>query len=214
MKNKKGYFVVLEGGEGSGKTTLLKRIFSSNSFAGAVVTREPGGSPYSEEIRNIILNSGNAKQANALTMFYLFCAARADHLKNTIIPALEAGKIVICDRFDASTFAYQIFAQEAKELEPLFWEMRNYLLEKDKYAPDIYIYLDVNLALGLARKNKDQNDKQNHFDERNVKFHKDLRLGFEEFFKNVPHEIINANNSEDEVFNDFKNILTREVGKE
>jgi dTMP kinase len=209
MKTKKGFFIVLEGGEGSGKTTLIKKV--SKYFCDSVViTREPGGSPYAEEIRNLVLNSRNAEQANALTYFLMFVAGRADHMKNTIVPALKAGKIVVCDRFDASTYAYQMVAQGAKELKPLFWEMRKYLYNKYKYEPNLYVYLDVNPEVGLCRKTR-QEEQKNHFDERCINFHRDLRLGFKEFFANrhqpVKKVIINAENSEEEVFKDFVKLL-------
>ena len=129
-------FIVLEGGEGAGKSSQmesLKKDFGDNF----VFTREPVGSLYAEEIRNLILKSPNASQADAKTLFALFWAARADHLKNTILPALDAGKHVICDRFDSSTFAYQIYGQEAHELEDFFWKMRDFYLQDIK--PDVYI---------------------------------------------------------------------------
>src|SRR5579864_4280814 len=104
----KGKFIVLEGGEGAGKSTQL-RVIKEILGDDIVITREPGGSPYAEEIRNVILKSTNAGQADAKTHFALFWAARADHMKNTVLPALNAGKHVISDRFDSSTFAYQIY---------------------------------------------------------------------------------------------------------
>ena len=124
---KKGLFIVVDSGEGSGKTTQLKKAqeFFGNKL---VLTREPGGSPYAEEIRHLILKSTHAGQADAKTLFALFWAARADHMKNTVLPALKAGKIVISDRFDSSTFAYQIIAQGAKELKKFFWQMRDFYL--------------------------------------------------------------------------------------
>lgn len=212
----KGGLIVLDGGEGCGKSTLessLKELYRDK----IVVTREPGGSHYAEEIRKIILESPNAKQANADTMFHLFWAARADHLKNIIIPAVQAGKIVICGRFDSSTFAYQIVAQGAKYLEELFWRTREHILKGGKYEPDVYVYLDLDPEIGLARK-KIGDCEKNHFDERELKFHQDLRTGFKQFFaqKNYPINrlgktstsiIIDANQSKEKVFEDFNKIL-------
>jgi dTMP kinase len=110
MKTKKGKFIVLDSGEGAGKTLQLKR---AEEFFGdkILVTREPGGSKYAEQIRELILHSIYASQADAKTLFALFWAARADHLDKTIRPALLAGKTVLTDRFDSSTYAYQIIAQ-------------------------------------------------------------------------------------------------------
>lgn len=189
-------FIVIEGGEGAGKGTQIAKL--KEKFGEQIVTtREPGGSPYAEEIRTIILKSPNAGQANAKTHFALFWAARADHLKNTVIPALEAGKTVISDRFDSSTFAYQIFGQEASELKDFFWTMRDFYLGDIK--PDLYIYLDVKVEEGLRRKHSQGGDEINHFDERKIDFHNRMRTGFMEFLQHVPHVIIDANPPTEEV---------------
>jgi dTMP kinase len=198
---KKGKFIVVEGGEGAGKGTQIKKLKEDFSDL-IVVTHEPGGSPYAEEIRNLILKSPNAGQADAKTLFALFWAARADHLKNTIVPALLAGKMVISDRFDSSTFAYQIFGQEAKELETFFWQMRDFYLVDTK--PDFYIYFDVTVEEGLRRKYGQGEDEVNHFEERKVDFHRRMREGYTEFFKSQPHTIIDANLPSDEVYSLFK----------
>jgi len=206
----KGKFIVVDSGEGAGKTSQIKR---AKEFFGdkVVLTREPGGSLYAEEIRNVILKSPNAGQADAKTLFALFWAARADHLKNTIIPALKEGKIVICDRFDSSTFAYQIVAQGARELEKFFWQTRGFYLGDIK--PDLYIYFDIDPKIGISRKLKQGGEELNHFEERNMKFHESLRVGFKEFMKKVPHEIINAEKPLEDVWNDFKKVLEKEINK-
>ena len=196
-KTKRGKFIILEGGEGAGKSSQLrdlKDIYGDR----IIVTREPGGTPYAEEIRHLILKSEHAGQADAKTHFALFWAGRADHLKNTIIPALENGINVISDRFDSSTFAYQIHGQEAKELSDFFWQMRDFYL--NEVTPDIYIYMDVSTEEGLRRKNTQVNqDEINHFDQRKVDFHNRMREGFMEFLKKVPHKIVDANSSKEEV---------------
>ncbi|MDP3661413.1 MAG: dTMP kinase [bacterium] len=190
MKNKKGRFFVLEGGEGSGKSTQIRKI--QECFGARIlITREPGGSPYAEEIRSLILNSENAKQADAKTHFALFWAARADHLKNTIIPALARGQNVLVDRFDSSTYAYQIFAQKASGLRDFFWDMRRFYLGKN--IPARYFFLDVEPHIGLSRKQKQKGEILNHFDERDVQFHTRMRRGLLDFFKQVPCSTIDAN---------------------
>lgn len=207
---KKGLFIVVDSGEGAGKTSQLERAkkFFGDSL---VLTREPGGSPYAEEIRQVILKSPNAGQADAKTLFALFWAARADHLKNTILPALEAGKTVITDRFDSSTFAYQIAAQGARELEPLFWQMREVFLGELK--PDLYIYFDVDPAIGLARKNNQGGEELNHFEARQIDFHQKQRAGCKEFMARVPHVVIDASQSIDRVWEDFKKALEKSFSK-
>lgn len=193
---KKGRFFVLEGGEGSGKSTQIKKV---QAYFGdrVCITREPGGSPYAEEIRSIILHSPHAKQAHAKTHFALFWAARADHLNNTILPALARGQNVVCDRFDSSTYAYQIFAQEATELKKFFWSMRRFYL--GDAVPSRYIFLDVEPRTGLLRKKRQGESEINHFDERAVVFHARMREGLLDFFTKVPHSVIDANVSFEEV---------------
>jgi len=206
----RGLFFVVDSGEGAGKTTQIKK--SQEHFKDRVMlTREPGGSPYAEEIRNLILKSPNAGQADGKTLLALFWAARADHLKNTIVPALEAGKIVICDRFDSSTFAYQIIAQGALELKSFFWQMRDFYL--GKFKPDLYIYFDVDPRVGLQRKSGQAANERNHFEDRDLEFHKKLRVGFKEFFLHVQHEVIDAEGSIDEVWDDFLTVLEEEISK-
>jgi dTMP kinase len=208
MKSKKGLFIVLDGGEGSGKSTLLKMI---KEYYGdrVVVSREPGGSKYAEKIRKVILDSKYAKDADGKTMFALFWAARADHLANTIIPALNSGKIVVSDRFDSSTYAYQIEAQGSRELEDFFWLIREKFL--GQYKPDSYVYLDVRPEAGLARKKTQKDERKNHFDKRKLDFHYRLREGFKEFFMQTNHgiksSIIDAENSKEKVFEDFRRII-------
>ena len=203
---KKGLFIVVDSGEGAGKTSQLNRakeVFGDS----LVLTREPGGSPYAEEIRNIILKSPNAGQADAKTLFALFWAARADHMKNTVLPALLAGKTVISDRFDSSTFAYQIIAQDAKELKEFFWQMRDFYLGDIK--PDLYIYFDIDPVVGLARKSGQDVEETNHFEARKIDFHNRLREGYKEFLTHVPHATIDASQSIDKVWEDFKKLLDK-----
>ena len=208
MTKKKGLFVVLDGGEGSGKSSLIEAI--KNHYGNKVlVTREPGGSAYAEEIRQIIRDSLNAAQADAETMFGLFWAARADHVRNTIVPAIKEGKIVVSDRFDSSTFAYQICAQGARHLEQLFWNTRSLFLGTN--TPDIYVYLDIKPSIGLARKTNQIDEKKNHFDQRKLAFHEEVRRGFKEFFAHGGHGIrsliIDAEKNKEEVWEDFRKII-------
>ena len=207
---KKGLFIVIDSGEGAGKTSQLNRAKEIYGDS-LVLTREPGGSPYAEEIRHVILKSPHAAQADAKTLFALFWAARADHLKNTVIPALEAGKTVISDRFDSSTFAYQIIAQGAKELKEFFWQMRDFYLGDLK--PDLYVYFDIDPVIGLSRKNNQGADERNHFEDREIEFHKKLREGYKEFITHVPHAVIDASQPIDKVWDDFRLVLEKSFGK-
>lgn len=192
----RGKFIVLDGSEGSGKTTLLKKLQAEYGDK-IVTTREPGGTPYAEEIRAVILNSPNAKQADARTLFALFWAARAEHMKNKIVPALLSGKTVVTDRFDSSTFAYQIFGQGAEELKGDFFTFRDFFLAD--YKPDLYVYLDVDVRAGLARK-ESQKHELNHFDAREIEFFERMKVGFNEFLSKVPSAVVDANPPFEEVY--------------
>ena len=205
----RGKFIVVEGCEGAGKSSQLKKLkeIYGEDF---VFTREPGGTPYAEEIRNVILKSENAAQADAKTLFALFWASRADHMKNKIIPALESGKNLICDRFDSSTYAYQIFGQETEELKKDFFLFRDFFL--GDYKPDLYIFLEVDTKTGLARK-KFQPEELNHFDERELDFFNRMNSGFQEFLAQVPNITIDANLSFDEVSKNLQKTINKFLQK-
>lgn len=204
----RGKFLVIDSGEGAGKSLMLKKV--QEHFGDQIlITREPGGSKYAEQIRELILHSVYAKHADARTLFALFWAARADHLDKTIRPAIMAGKTVITDRFDSSTYSYQIVAQGATDLRELFWTMRDVYLQDLK--PDLYIYLDVDPATGLARKSTQGPEETNHFEDRKLDFHEKQRLGCREFMEKVPHRVIDANQSIEAVWNDFRTVLEKET---
>ncbi len=173
---RKGTFIVIDGGEGSGTTTVAKEMVAQFGW-GAVGTREPGGSAYAEKIRELVL-SDEAKTSDAETQFALFWAARRDLVKQTIMPALDDGKVVICDRFDSSTYAYQIIAQGNMQLLDLFWKVRAHFL--GECVPDAYILLDVSPETGIARA-KQRSEALNHFDKRKIDFHQKVNKGFKEF---------------------------------
>lgn len=211
MNARNARFIAFEGVEGAGKSTQLKRL--KEYFGDRVVfTREPGGSPYSEEIRQLILHSEHAAQADALTRFALFWSARRDHLKNTIIPALEAGKHVIVDRFDSATYAYQIHGQEFGELKKLFFVIRDEYL--GEYKPDRYVFFDLDPEVGSKRKMEQVGEQLNHFDTRPLDFHKRVRVGLKEFADHVPHQFIDASKPVDEVTTDLLEILKREFNEQ
>src|SRR3989338_8405889 len=186
---KRGKFIVLEGGEGAGKGAV--RQYLQGKLPDALFTREPGGTPLGERIRAAMI-SPEAKEASAETQFCLIFASRLDHVREKIRPALEAGKTVISERFDSSTYAYQIFGQEALHLRPLFSAFRKLLGES---IPDLYIFLDVDAETGVRRvKGNDAKEEPlDHFEKRALAFHMRVREGYAEFFKNVPHAIVDAN---------------------
>lgn len=206
MKNKyniRGKFIIIDGGEGSGKTTMIRALKDLFPNEDILVTHEPGGTPFADKIRELAL-SKEAADAGSETQFGLMWAARAEHLHRKIIPVLSAGTNVVCDRFDSSTFAYQIYGQENEQLKNLFWDTRKVYL--GNFVPDIYIFMDVEPKTGLLRV-KRRKEEKTHFDNRELDFHKRVRKGFFEFFKKVPHAVIDANQETEGVKSDFAEIM-------
>jgi dTMP kinase len=208
-------FIAIEGGEGSGKTSLillLKDVFDNPHFP-FITTREPGGSPYAEVIRNTALKDPLAGGALPETMLCLMFASRYDHVKNTVVPALESGISVITDRFDASSYAYNVSAQSGGSLAEVFWHMHRRLIR----VPDLYIYIDVTSEEGLRRahsRNQSLLDG-NHFDDREVDFHNLVRAGYRQFFKekSIRSIIIDGNKPFDQVKEEFISLIKKELQK-
>ena len=203
-------FIVLCGCEGSGKSTIVEALKDKTGF---IVTREPGGSAYAEDIRELMFKNPGGAKANAETMFGLFWAARADHLLHKVIPALKAGTSVVSDRFDCCTFAYQVYGQEARQLEKLFWTMRAHYLRDCK--PDFYIFLDVNVEEGLRRVAGRPGNKT-HFDERDTAFHERIRQGYLDFIEKAKQVgsnaiIVDANKPLAEVRGEVLDIINKLV---
>lgn len=168
------YFISFEGGEGSGKTTIINRLSKELEELGynIVQTREPGGSKIAEEIRNIILDKDNTDM-DYLTEALLLAASRREHLTEVILPALEAGKIVICDRYIDSSLAYQGYARGIG-IEEVY--------QINKYAtggllPDVTFYIDVDPKIGLSRI-KTTNRETNRLDLETLAFHEKVREGY------------------------------------
>ena len=209
-------FIVLEGGEGSGKSTLLAALGEKLGSSG-IFTREPGGSPYGEVIREVTLKNLLAKTAPAQTTLCLMFASRFDHVANVIQPALAKGQHVVSDRFDASTFAYQVSAQSDKALEDTFWNLRSKLPK----LPDLYVFVDVDPKEGMkrvaSRKAKAAGGAAavgyDHFDDREVAFHERVRNGYLNFFKSydIPHIIIDANRPLEEVKKDLLEQVSKRL---
>ncbi len=191
-------FAVVDGGEGSGTTTLSHRLHAH--FPKSIRTREPGGSRLGEELRGLILRP-DAAAYDAETMFAAFWAARRDHMREIIMPARKQGLMVFTDRFDSSTWAYQIRGQKQSQLADLFWAVRAHYL-KD-CAPDMYIVLDVPPEIGVARA-KSRGGEITHFDLAEMDFHRRVRAGFLEFVHDPRttqrQAVVDATKTQDHVF--------------
>lgn len=143
----KGLFITLEGGDGAGKSTQIRNIERFFDEKGLVVvhTREPGGTPISEKLRTILLDKSNSEMSPETEML-IYAASRAQHVRELILPALESGRIVICDRFVDSSVAYQAYG---RQLGDMVAEVNHHATGGLK--PDITFWLDIDPAIGRAR---------------------------------------------------------------
>lgn len=148
---KPNFFITFEGGEGAGKSTQARLLaaFLEKQGASCLLTREPGGSPGAEEIRNLVVK-GTVGRWDVMTEALLMFAARRDHLVNTVWPALKEGKTVICDRFADSTMAYQGFGYADKGLGQAAVEQL-YQIVVGSFKPDLTIILDMPVESGIER---------------------------------------------------------------
>jgi len=194
-----GRFITLEGGEGTGKSTQAKRLAATLSSRGiiCVTTREPGGAPGAEQIRDLLVR-GNAQRWDPLTETMLMFAARADHVALTIKPALKERRWVICDRFTDSTYAYQ----GAGRGIPRETIRRIEAIALGDFRPDLTLVLDLPVEEGLARAHG-RGSQENRFEHFDREFHERLRASFLSIAKRAPDRcrIIDASGSEDEVGN-------------
>lgn len=172
----RGVFITLEGGEGSGKSTLAKHLyeFLQSKDIGVLQTREPGGTPEAEAIRSLVV-TGDKDRFDPLAETLLLNAARRHHLKHSVLPALEAGSWVICDRFVDSTFVYQGFAQG---VELCFLETLH-LQSCWGIFPNLTFLLDVPVDIGLYRTTRRLYGLQEaRFEQKGQQFHEIVRKGF------------------------------------
>ena len=174
-----GQLIICEGGEGSGKTTLIENLKVKLSAVGhsVVVTREPGGTTFAEEVRALLIqkrsNQDDYPSPRAQLLGYY--AARFDHIVKVIKPALSAGKIVLCDRFELSSYVYQVHAQEA-ELKKLFLTLHADVCDLLKGFKLSYLICDLNPTEGMKRVSK-RDTKATYFDDQDLSFHNQVRDG-------------------------------------
>jgi dTMP kinase len=184
----RGRFITFEGGEGTGKSThaglLAERLTSLG--IGVVLTREPGGSPGAEVIRHVLL-AGVAKPLGTNAEALLFAAARDDHVRNTIEPALTRGAWVICDRFIDSTRVYQ---GALGHLDPKFIRALERVTVGD-LKPDLTLILDVPADVGLARARKRRGgETADRFEAESLTFHEELRKAYRQLVKAEPERCV------------------------
>lgn len=181
----KGRFITFEGIDGSGKSTQSRTLKASLEAAGqdVILTREPGGSPGAEEIRNLVL-TGEPDRWSAETEILLFTASRRDHLEKTIEPALAAGQTVISDRFADSTRVYQ--GATRGDLRGMVDQLHSLMIGRE---PDLTFIIDMDpevaLTRGLAR-----NSGEDRFEDFGLPFQETLRHGFLSLAKSFPARCI------------------------
>ena len=192
-----GRFITFEGGEGAGKSTQLKRLVARLAESGreVVATREPGGSPGAESIRELVLK-GAADRWSPVTETLLMYAARRDHVERVIRPALARGAWVACDRFADSTRAYQ---GAAGGVDPaLIAAMETFVLEQTR--PDLTLVFDMPVDVGLQRAHERAGSEM-RFESKGLAFHERLREGFLAIARAEPDRcaVIDAKGTLDEV---------------
>jgi dTMP kinase len=168
-----GHFITFEGIDGSGKSTQAKLLADRLRAEGfeVVLTREPGGSVGAEEIRALVLE-GDPDRWSAETEILLFTAARRDHLERTILPAVAAGKIVICDRFADSTRMYQGLSRG--DLRGIVDQLHSLMIGRE---PDLTVLIDMDPATGLARA-KSRQTAEERFEDFGQALQEQMRKGF------------------------------------
>lgn len=190
-------FITLEGGEGTGKSTQAKRLAAKLGERGisTVVTREPGGSPGAEQIRDLFVH-GEPGRWSALTETLLVFAARVDHVEKTIRPALTSGKWVICDRFTDSTYAYQGAARGTDR--EIIRRVQSAAI--GDFKPALTLVLDLPVAVGLERA-KGRPGSENRFEKFDTEFHEKLRQAFIDIARRNGDRcvLLDAAGSEDDV---------------
>ena len=204
-----GLFVTFEGIDGSGKSTQARLLADHLTAQGhdVVLTREPGGSPGAEEIRALVLQ-GDPDRWSAQTEILLFTAARRDHLERTIRPALEAGKIVICDRFADSTRMYQGLSRG--DLRQMVDDLHALMIGVE---PDLTLLIDMDPANGLERALSRQTAEE-RFEDFGVELQAKMRAGFlslaEEFSDRF--QVIDGGRDMDSVARDVTTTVTAYLG--
>lgn len=203
-------FITFEGPEGSGKTSVIKNVYDYLTKRGyeVILTREPGGTPIAEEIRNVILDKKNTN-LDARAEALLYAASRRQHLVEKVWPALKEGKIVLCDRFLDSSLAYQGGARGIGVEEILNVN----LFATEGFYPNLTFLLDIEPSLGLKRIALNKNREVNRLDLEKIEFHNKVRQTFLDLAKKYEdrYVIIDASKPLDEVNKSVEEAVARRL---
>nr|WP_263323959.1 dTMP kinase [Neobacillus sp. Marseille-Q6967] len=204
MKN--GVFITFEGPDGAGKTTIINMV--ANEFKDAMLTREPGGIDIAEQIRRVILDKSNTKM-DPRTEAMLYAAARRQHLMEKVKPALDEGRVVLCDRFVDSSLAYQGYAR-GLGIDEVF-TINQFAI--DQMMPDLTIYFDIEPELGMQRINSNKGREVNRLDLENLEFHQKVWEGYHILLNRFADRIvrIDASRTLDEVFTETMKVLNERL---
>lgn len=209
---KKGFMLVCDGSNGAGKTTVIKTIeqYLKNKGLDVVVTREPGGTPIGEKIREVILDPSTPEMCD-ITELMLFGAGRAQHIIEKILPALTAGKVVISDRFDAATFSFQHYARGI-DLD-IIRKINNMAL--NGFSPDMNIILDLDPILGLERV-KQRGEGLDRLEDEKMEFLEKARNGYLTQAQQTPDKftVIDASQSQEQVAKLVINVVEKLIQKQ
>jgi len=209
-------FITFEGGDGTGKSTQIRALERHLAARGRpfVSTREPGGTPLGKLIRRALLEVGK-QPIGSPTELFLYLADRAQHVQDVILPALEDGKIVLCDRYTDSTLAYQGYGRgiDLKVLREL-----NQMADRG-VKPDLTLVFDCPVAEGLSRTAKRiaaedlGSGGEDRFEREGMEFHEKVRAGYVELARAEPERfrIIDASRSVVEITQEIKSIIDREL---
>lgn len=199
----RGLFITLEGGDGAGKSTQIRNIesFFDKKELVVVHTREPGGTAISEKLRDILLDGGNSEM-NPVTEMLIYAAARAQHVREFVKPALENGRIVICDRFVDSSIAYQAYGRGLGDMVGI---VNSYAT--DGLTPDITFWMDIDPKEGRERVSKTGDFDRLEMEQ--IDFHYKVRDGYKVLCGKYPERIkrIDASRSVDEISRDIEGYL-------
>lgn len=201
----RGLFISMEGPDGSGKTTQIEKLkeYFSNKGYEVVITREPGGTQISEEIRNIILDVKNEALSD-MTEALLYAASRAQHVEEKIKPALENGKIVISDRFVDSSIVYQGYARGIGI--DIVESINNFAIQG--FMPDITFFFDIEPEFAMKRKAKQKS--LDRLEQEHILFHNKVYEGYKILLKRYPKRIksIDARQSIDNIYEQIMKEVT------
>ena len=185
----RGIFITIEGPDGSGKTTALQQVvprLQQEMNRKVVATREPGGSPIAEKIRSLILDPSHTDM-DSRTEALLYAASRRQHLIEKVLPVLESGDVIFCDRFVDSSIAYQGYARGIGE---------DGIREINQFAtgglePDVTLYIDVPAEVGIQRIHANLDEREyNRLDQEKLDFHEKVRAGYQQLAKANPERIV------------------------